>query len=172
MRKLLMMLALVGLFAGVAACNPAAASEDLQQSTLDEALAKAVGDVSEGVAKLSSKLESLATEHGQVAWDLALNVARVQAASEIFAGLVALMIFLICLRFFLKGVKMGGTPVEGESSIQQDDREVKAAFIAIPSAIIGLISFVPTFLYLKDLWSWIGIVYPELYIAHQVMEKL
>lgn len=101
------------------------------------------------------------SEHGQQAWDTALLLVRIEAAQNcVFA--LALLIGGVLL--FLKSY-IGFWDWLSKWEEDTVPFRVFGLLISTPMCIIGLIMTL-------HIWKWIGLFYPELYLAKLAIDKV
>lgn len=115
--------------------------------------------VSEQVATIGNKLGDLAGQYGPDVWKMTEGVIRVNAINEIIIGLgflaVTITLVKVAYKFWDKFVKC----------------EYQDPWI-IGTVIAGLITpftGATTFNYLADVWTWIALFEPKLWLAHKVL---
>lgn len=130
--------------------------------SLDEAAANALNMGVDKLGELSDKFGEIALAHGQDAVDLGLNVARVSAGSELVSGLLFLALSIILIVFCNKYYRW----------LTKDE----ADFCASPACMIvgggwcaAVIGSLMSAKYIINLWAWVGIFYPELWVAKEIL---
>lgn len=108
---------------------------------------------------LAGKLEQLALDHGDKAVDLALNVARLDAASGLMFGVAAL---LTALAFFFAARFSIGRLAEDPDAVGWE------MVTGISGAAMVLLMGVGL-AHMLDLWRWAGVFWPELWLAKKVI---
>ena len=108
--------------------------------------------------ELIEKFEALATDIAPDAIELGLMAARVAAVQDIVFSLAISLLAVSLLWFPKKTWKL-----MADETI--DDRVFGTGLASIPAIITGAIG---TF-GLLNIWAWVGIFYPELWIAKQVL---
>lgn len=125
------------------------------------------------IATFSDKMVELAKQYGPDVADAALQMARVDAAQ----GLVKAAIILIAssaamwLAWYLYKLEIPFKQNEAYSS-RIDDNSEKRFFKSIAAIIIGISSsfvFVSGMIDFCNLWRWVGIFEPKLWLAKRVL---
>lgn len=62
--------------------------------------------------------------------------------------------------------------VEEKGQAWIDDYHISWAIVCAASLILGIILFLVSFISLLDFWTWLGVWHPDLYLAHELVEKL
>jgi len=114
--------------------------------------------------QLFSAASSVVSQYGEDAVNLALWVVRVNALSELMYGVGALITAVISWKIFV-WAKVG---------VMQEDNSCEAEFGFMASCIasfIGiLVSGLVVFLTFLNIWLYIAVVKPELYLAKQAID--
>lgn len=108
-------------------------------------------------------MEGLVTQYAPDAINLGLNVARIHALQVVLLGVGSLALVVWGARLFEKTLK-GVTRVEDMKSSELS-RLVGAVFLLAAPTISGFLMNV------WNLWAWVGIIYPEIYLAHGIVDK-
>lgn len=106
-----------------------------------------------------TKLENALTEYGPQAAELTLEVARVGAIQTVLIGVVCLILF-VC-GSFVAHKSMAKVFVE------EDGSAVLPACIGI---MVAIFSSAPAFMYITNLYAWIGMFRPEIYLISKAIQ--
>lgn len=123
--------------------------------SLEDSAAKALDKITAGADVLTAKLGELATQYGPDVVDAALMVARVEAGQFLIFGVVALVIsavFFPIARRAQKSDPSWNTP--------------KACFFWI----LTLTPLAASAKHLLDVWNWVGLFEPKLWIARRLLD--
>jgi hypothetical protein len=121
----------------------------------------------EKLVEIMAKLEGLAATHGSAAVDLALNVARVSAAADIAIGIGFALSVFACARLcaFLSAKHQVWQAAPDRREWDDSPWLFFLVFAAIGGGALAIVSAI----YLFNLWNWVGLIYPELYLAHRLV---
>ncbi len=92
-------------------------------------------------------------------WELLLQSVRVEAIGDLITGTLWLMFGLITLALSIYGMQKAKT--DGEISV------IVSLFI-----VFGVGPVFISLSFLADIWTWVGITNPELWIANEATSKL
>jgi hypothetical protein len=117
--------------------------------------------IEEKAVELIEKFEALAVDIAPDAIELGLMAARVAAANDIANLVIISAIFITCLWFTKRSFRLG----------RWDNRGNPENFWAIGQMIFSAVSviFGGTAAIQFSIWPFVGIFYPELWIAKQVL---
>lgn len=125
------------------------------------------------LGKLNDALDAFsaaATEHGDLAVETALSVARVTAASTLADGAVGIALFCIAAALFWKfaapWAKQSWDMHHGGEKMMLGGICYGAA--ALVFGVSGLVLALKIF----SVWAWVGLFEPKLYIAKQILNKV
>lgn len=107
---------------------------------------------------LIERFENLTAELAPQAVELALLAARVAAANQ-----VAVLAIAVCVAIWAFRV-----PLVERMEKAIDDDSVTGFFVPLLRGIAGLIG-IAVILQHISIWPWVGIFYPEVWIAKQVL---
>lgn len=115
-----------------------------------------------GAERLTEKLAELAAQYGPDVVNAAIEVARITALRPIIGGAVCAVVSYVLLRFSIKAFQ----------TAKADDWDnpvyiVGCGFSGIISSGFGTAAAI----YLFDVWNWVGVFEPKLWIAHRILEK-
>jgi hypothetical protein len=128
-------------------------------------------DLMQRFDQLAVRLVEVSKEYGPEVVDAALWIARIEAASVlmeglVWAGTVALCVWLI--RFILRksrNPKWG----DDEDFILRHEPWVVAVSAPICGVGAGVIGAIVN---LSNLWAWVGVIEPKLWIAKRLLESV
>lgn len=112
---------------------------------------------------------SLATEtsrtYGPVVWDTALWLVRIDCLTLLVPGFVALLVPIIYLYFFSGRVN---------AWVRKADCYDDGPGIARGFLLVGFVAapVIPASVLLLNIWNWVGLFWPELLLAKQVLDKV
>lgn len=109
----------------------------------------------------NAKISEMVTQYGPDTIKLVINVFRVEAIQNLVYGFIGILILTATIYYCLKCFR---------SLVKKGDEEF-SIFLAIPAAIIGIPSFVCATAFF-DVFNWIGVFQPEIYIAHKIFDKV
>lgn len=140
-----------------------AAVENADTSAL-EGKAVALLDKAEiGLANLTKALAEIGEKYGSDVVDAGLNIARITAGQSILYGIFCLVIAIICGRIVKKWVNI---MTEERYKNNPPDRYILGTiFAGFGLATSGIAAVV----LLIDIWGWVGLVEPKLWIAHKII---
>lgn len=120
-----------------------------------------MSDVTDLIQEVIDKLSSLTTHYGPHLLSLVERSVYVNCLASIIWGFILLFVFVLMVIFFVILIIKWDT-------VYKRDIEI---LIVVP-IIGGVLSLIPTCLLLGDIWNWVGITDPELYMAHQIINKV
>lgn len=121
--------------------------------------------------EMSSKFAELAVTHGQSVVDLGLNVVRIGALGSVFSTIALAIVIALTVNFSMNQWKRANElwAINHSDRKTGEDPDSNSMF-ALISGVIA-ICLVMAISVQASLWSFIGVIWPELYIAHQIMDK-
>jgi len=137
---------------------------------LEEKAVEVIDKAMDGMDQLTAMLAEVAEKYGPEVVDAGLNVARISAASILIHATVGLILLFALFRV--------GIPLTLKFRATIPDRDKNDIEFWGPTLMVwlfigGLISSVGlgAFGALKifNLWNWVGIIEPKLWIAHRVL---
>lgn len=127
-----------------------------------------VSSMMEAAGTITGKLTELAESHGQLVVDVALNVARVSAAQGVVTTFFQLLFSWIMLYIFnalRQNCRKAEAEHTGRGRFDPDGYHMGMA-LSLGLTFIGLVVSLSYF----NLWDFVGIVYPELWIAQSILK--
>lgn len=113
------------------------------------------------LVEIIDKIQQGVVSHAPQAMELALNVVRVNAVSELLSALLVAVVAGCGVRSLWRiAVKMKG---------ENDDGPWPLMYLA---SIIPLIALVQAAFTLLGAWNWVGVFYPELRLAKDVFDSV
>jgi len=97
-----------------------------------------------------------ASKYGHATLDLVLNYARIDAINHLITGFFWLLMFITAIIIFIIFIKKAA----------KENNELFFA-IGVSSLILSFGSFLATVTILLNVWNWVGIDHPEIYLVHQ-----
>lgn len=117
----------------------------------------------ETIIIMAGKLATETTsKYGPVAWDTMLWLVRIDAIQYLGAGFICLGILIAILYWSIRLIK--------EGIKEQEERKGVPGILLLVVGGTGF--FVGTVVNLLDIWNWVGLFYPELYLAKQLIDKV
>lgn len=145
-------------------------TDTVETPTLEGRAIELIDDAQAGLGALTNRLGELAVQYGPEVVDAALNVARVSAAKPLVAGFGILVLATILgvtgIRLFQTGRK--DNLLANEKAGYSNVGEARMAFGGA-CAVAGVVSLIISGTLLLNIWNWVGIFAPELWIAHRVL---
>ncbi len=117
----------------------------------------------ETIITMAGKLATETTsKYGPVAWDTVLWLVRVDAIQTLFLGCLFLIGFILSVywgkKLFIKGLK---------------EAEPHPGVLGFFLLLFGGGGFgIAVLDSLLNIWIWVGIIYPELYLAKMALDKV
>ena len=112
--------------------------------------------IEEKAVELIEKFEALAVDVAPDAIELGLATARVSAAAGLIQGIVALGIGILGGFIMYRMAKW---------ELKRDGDCIISCLVSAIPVLVTVFGFVQ----IVNVWSWVGIFYPELWIAKQVL---
>lgn len=128
-----------------------------------------INSLGDGIAAVGAKLTELANQYGGDLLDLALNIYRVKALGELLIGLVLLSLTIVLWVFY---VKIWWQKVTVNFNAPSGERGAARGFVAVALAIFSLFTGSIAFTQLTNIWYWVGVFEPKLYVAYLILEKV
>lgn len=164
------------------------ATDDINETA--DAVGEAAGIIERGVEAVAEQIAELAATYGELAWETTLTIVRIDAAgdllsSAVVAGATGYLLAKIALPggWFWRGLAMEGE-AEAEKlhsdwgSKERESAKHKAMVGGFQSLISGFaaiplaVSFVVNALGLLNIWKWIALFAPELYLAKRALDAV
>ena len=131
-------------------------------ATTDEAIANVIDKAMVGAEKLAQALQRMVEAYGSDAIDLALNVARIDAFSHLVPGSVCAVVATALFFFFRFAAKKWDEDYASQTGHYKHSSWDVPTII---SALLGTVLSVIAVAFLFNIWAWVGIFYPELWIV-------
>lgn len=142
-------------------------------SELETSAAKAIDKLSGAADQLAAKMAELAQQYGPEAIDAGLAVARIEAAQGIVKGFVFLIVSavfsFICYKLTKIGFNLARIYKLPETSYSAPDGTWQIA-VGICAGVLASITGITFVVALSDIWNWVGIFEPKLWIAHRLLD--
>lgn len=127
-------------------------------------------DLMDLLREVTASVTDLVAELAQPTADLVIATVRVQGVSEIFPALVLLLVVVFgIVPYVIKTLvllrDLGPKDEPGPDLIFRVPVSFVASFVGL--AITGSQSRV-----FLDVWNWVAIFYPEVYLAHLAIERV
>jgi hypothetical protein len=116
------------------------------------------------VADKFNELVSAAEKATPVAINAVLTVVSINVIQNIVGGLVVLIICLVSSRYF--HIYYGKYKI-----LSYGDREMEGV-ITIASLAVAVISGLISGIILLNVWNWVGVFHPNLYLVHELVNKV
>lgn len=133
-----------------------------------------------GAEKLTEKLAELAQQYGPDVVNAGIEVARLTAAGSLLQAigwaLAGAALSAISVRLYRRAVKRDeemraakefAAPAFSLTDYWSLERKIPSGLFAGAAAF----AFVCTGTRLFNIWNWVGVVEPKLWIAHRILEK-
>jgi hypothetical protein len=114
------------------------------------------------VVDYTKKFIDTVTPVAKQAYEIGLMTLQIDAAQSLILGAISVA-FLV---FFIR--KMNGK-YKSEDDLFDDPM---APFYVVGGGILGVASIVGAFTTILNVWVWVKLIRPELWLAHQAIEKL
>lgn len=115
--------------------------------------------------KFASKIEEILEEYGPDAVELTEQVGRVGAIDDLVPGLVALIIAIFSVISFAWVAK------RAKRADEEEDASIvgPCVFAGMIAFVASLVSLIVTFGELVDVWAWVGLAHPEVWLASKML---
>jgi len=134
-------------------------------STLEDKAVSMLDGIGQMAAEVVDRFTQLAQQYGQAVVDMGLAVVRVEAASHLLVGLLFTVLGVVCL---VKGTVPAWKAFRNNLEADHPGWFFLGCVCSVPTVVFGVLGFNRLF----ELWNWVGLVYPELWIAHRILEGL
>jgi len=114
----------------------------------------------EKLVELIEEAEVLATQLTPQAIELGKSIAVIEGIDNLVCGVAFASASFICFKVVKAFIKRG----EENHSAQEE-----CAIGAIASGFVGVITAIPALYQLFNVWNYVAIINPVLYIAHKVI---
>ena len=104
-------------------------------------------------------------QHGQQAWEMTLWLVRVQAMQHFLIAIIG----LILLRVAYRNLPVWWGEMDKSYDNFNEGLLVRSGVLGWGGLIAGTPAFFVPVLYI---WNWVGLFYPELYLAKMAMDKV
>lgn len=136
---------------------------------LEQSAAGAIDKLVQSADALTAKLGALAEKYGPEVIDAGLTVVQIEGASNVLVGLigaaVAGLASVYAPRFFRRGQEQWQAYLKNRVG-PEGDACMAAGF---GNAVVGGIGALVALLTLANLWNWVAIFSPKLWIAHKLL---
>jgi hypothetical protein len=122
--------------------------------------------------EIINQLQQGVISHAHDALNLMLSVTRINGIESIAIGIITLMLNIIIIKFMLntyKKVKEYNNSITNPSEKKDHDDYIP---LYAGCALILFFSIPACVCLLLDIWNYIAIFEPKLYLAHQIIEKV
>jgi hypothetical protein len=156
-------------------------------SKTDEAAAKAIDKASQAADQIAAKMAELAQQYGPDVVNAAVEVARISAIQSLVPPVIALALMWTVAIVLFRFSRNLAEKYNKWRALYENERETRASVTAklgypepdeilsnvtlTASLGLGFLSIFPIYA-ITNVWAWVGIFEPKLYIAHRVLEKL
>lgn len=159
--------------------------EEGEMSKLEDKAVEVIDKSMIGVERLTEKMAELAAQYGPDVVDAGMQVVRLNAIQSqlvnVVFGVPATIAAIVYIRKAIKlwqqshawdACYFGSLHNRKETSsiMGYDDPEGAAWAASIVGGISSVISIASIYCFL-NIWNWVGIVEPKLWIAHRILEK-
>jgi len=139
------------------------ASEEVTE--VAEAVSEAAGVIERGVEAVASQIAELAATYGEPAWNTVLLIVQIDAAKSL--GVAAFIFF----GTLYAGKRIWRADGWLRSELKTDDGE--GWFVAVfVSGILSIPAVVALFRVLLDVWNYVALFSPELYLAKRALDAV
>lgn len=107
----------------------------------------------------------IVNNYGPKAWEVMLQLKQIEGAQNLVWGA---LLFLLAIAVLVSGHHIGKVLVK-KAPYGHDDADYY--FPLTISVILGFFISLSAWAFLFNVWNWIALFWPELAIAHDVMEK-
>ena len=138
---------------------------------LEDKAIEVIDKAMDGMDQLTVMLAEVAEEYGPEVVDVGLNVARISAAASLVSAAFGLTLLFLLFRV--------GIPLNKKyrSSLPERDRNDVEFWgpTMVSWLVAGMVVFGISFGGFKagkffDLWNWVGVIEPKLWIAHEILK--
>lgn len=140
-------------------------TDDIKETA--DAVGEAAGIIERGVEAVAEQIAELAATYGELAWETTLTIVRIEAAGQVALGFLLLTIAAICAVVSYRSGRMAfmDESIDEGSSIPLAGLCVVTAVGTVPSTVESLIR-------LFDVWNWVALFAPELYLAKRALDAV
>lgn len=129
---------------------------------LEEKAIEVIDKAMDGVEKLSNMLSDVAVQYGPEVVDAALTVVRISGAGNIVVGLT---LAILPLFFFCNIKNLWKWALKHETSSDSG-----SLVLVVLSGMGCVASSIVSFIMLINLWTWVAIIEPKLWVAHEILK--
>jgi len=120
-----------------------------------------IDKIMEAGEKLAAKLAEVAAQVGPQVQDLALTSVRVSGAASLMEGLAFALVLLALFRY--------GWTRALRAHAEQDYADIDGS-MAVAACVVATVGLgICVIGLLGDLWNWVAVFRPELYVAHKLL---
>ena len=139
--------------------------------TLENKAVEVIDKAMDGMDQLTVMLAGVADKYGAEVVDAGLAVARISAASNLIYAFVGWLMFIGILKLLWYGAMKYRMTFD---ECDKNDGDFWGP-VLLSSVGIGVFTLIVCFMELGafnilNLWNWVGVVEPKLWIAHQVLK--
>jgi hypothetical protein len=164
------------------------ATDDIKETA--DAVGEAAGIIERGVEAVAEQIAELAATYGELAWETTLTIVRIDAAgdllpSAVVVGATGYLLAKIALPggWFWRGLAMEREAEEEKLYSDLGSKEHEAAkhketvgfFQSLVSGLATIplaLSFLVNAFGLLNIWTWIALFAPELYLAKRALDAV
>lgn len=114
------------------------------------------------VTEVANQISTIAAKYGPTVVEAALWIGKIEAAKGLLTGFLFTTVFYISYRIF----KWGFTFCE------EDGDDLKPFLAMLFGGFFGVISFFVSIHHLFQIWYWVGIFRPDLFLAAKALKLL
>jgi hypothetical protein len=134
----------------------------------------ATDQLTQKLLDIINQLQAATMAHASDAMNIALASIQVDCAKNFLISLVSGLFLIIMLKIFFKIKARIDSDEESEKPSYEcltwDSEEVISSLV-----VIGILSFIAIIFFIAtiiDIWSWVGLFNPKLYLAHEIIQKV
>ena len=153
------------------------ATDDIKETA--DAVGEAAGIIERGVEAVAEQIAELAATYGELAWETTLTIVRIDAAQSLLVGVILAAMAVAAIFWVVAPL---GKNFRAALRAEPDDdyysmaRRTDAVFgygigcgvSCVPTAFMSIAAFNRLF----DVWNWVALFAPELYLAKRALDAV
>jgi hypothetical protein len=121
------------------------------------------------IAKSLELANVTAQKYGPMAWETMLLLKRIEGIQALIPGIICFVAAPVAAYILRRHWKTAKAAYDGYGYFDLTDTNPA---IVLPCAAITFFGSAAAIIRLLDMWNWVAVFYPELAIAHDILEKV
>ena len=118
--------------------------------------------------QLFSSAESVVNKYGPTVVDTVLWITRIEAMNKLAIGFIALAVLIFLVK---KGKQLHAWVKDKDNNLEVEDAMPGIVVVIAFGGLGAIASFIVACIMLLNIWNYVGIVKPEIYLAKKAVDK-